>query len=80
MLGDDGVPRVFEINPRYSTTVALTLAAGIDEVDVVIRSALGEDVGELRFEPDLMMLRYTAQVYVKEGEWHPTFAAKGFPP
>ena len=27
ILGDDRVPRVIEINPRYSTTMALTLAA-----------------------------------------------------
>jgi carbamoyl-phosphate synthase large subunit len=76
VLCEDGVPRVFEINPRYSTTVALTLAAGVDEVELVIRSALGEAVGEQRFEPDLMMLRYNAQVYVKESAWHPTFATK----
>jgi len=79
VLGDDGLPRVFEINPRYSTTVALTLAAGIDEVEVVVRAALGEDVGPLAFEPDLMMLRYNAQVYVKESDWHPIDTTKGDP-
>src|SRR5262245_61403523 len=29
----DGTPRVIEINPRYSTTMALTLASGVNEVD-----------------------------------------------
>lgn len=77
VLCEDGVPRVFEINPRYSTTVALTLAAGIDEVEVVIRAALGETIEPLTFEPDLMMLRYNAQVYVKERDWHPIDARKG---
>jgi carbamoyl-phosphate synthase large subunit len=71
ILGADRVPRVFEINPRYSTTMALTLAAGVNEVDCVLRHARGEDPGRLTFEPDLMMLRYTAQVYVKESEWAP---------
>lgn len=71
ILGDDGVPRIIEINPRYSTTMALTLAAGVNEVDAVLRYARGEDPGRLTFEPDLMMLRYTAQVYVKESEWQP---------
>lgn len=65
----DGIPRVIEVNPRYSTTVALTLAAGINEVEVVLRAALGEDVGALAFVPDLMMVRYPAQVYVPESEW-----------
>jgi carbamoyl-phosphate synthase large subunit len=69
--GSDGVPRVIEINPRYSTTMALTLASGVNEVDAVLRHARGEDPGPLTFEPDLMMLRYTAQVYVKEHDWAP---------
>lgn len=37
-----GTPKVFEINPRYSTTVSLTLAAGIDEVGGLLRQALGK--------------------------------------
>jgi carbamoyl-phosphate synthase large subunit len=72
ILGDDGVPRVIEINPRYSTTMALTLASGVHEVDAVLRHARGEHPGQLTFTPDLMMLRYTAQIYVKESEWAPT--------
>lgn len=71
IFGADRVPRVIEINPRYSTTMALTLAAGVNEVDAVLRHARGEDPGRLTFEPDLMMLRYTAQVYVKESDWQP---------
>jgi carbamoyl-phosphate synthase large subunit len=71
ILGPDRVPRVIEINPRYSTTMALTLAAGVNEVDTVLRHARGEEPGRLTFEPDLMMLRYTAQVYVNERDWNP---------
>jgi carbamoyl-phosphate synthase large subunit len=71
ILGSDGVPRVIEINPRYSTTMALTLASGVNEVDAVLRHARGEDPGQLTFTPDLMMLRYTAQIYVQESEWQP---------
>jgi carbamoyl-phosphate synthase large subunit len=71
ILGGDGVPRVIEINPRYSTTMALTLASGVNEVDAVLRHARGEDPGQLTFVPDLMMLRYTAQIYVQERDWAP---------
>ena len=71
ILGSDRVPRVIEINPRYSTTMALTIASGVDEVDAVLRHDRGLDPGRLTFEPDLMMLRYTAQIYVKERDWHP---------
>lgn len=75
VLGDDGVPRVFEVNPRYSTTVALTLAAGIDEVDIVIRRALGEPVGPQTFTPNLMMVRHVGQVFVEEGQFSPIDAS-----
>jgi carbamoyl-phosphate synthase large subunit len=71
ILGEGGVPRVIEINPRYSTTMALTLASGVNEVDAVLRHARGDDPGSLTFVPNLMMLRYTAQIYVKESEWAP---------
>lgn len=71
MLGADGQPKVFEINPRYSTTVALTLGAGLDEVDVVLRHALGEPIGSLDWRPDVMMVRYTAQVFVDEAGFRP---------
>jgi len=71
ILDANGAPRVIEINPRYSTTMALTLAAGVNEVDVVVRRARGLPPGQLTFQPDLMMVRYTAQVYVKEQDWKP---------
>jgi hypothetical protein len=51
--------------------MALTLASGVNEVDAVLRHARAEDPGCLSFEPDLMMLRYTAQIYVKERDWVP---------
>ncbi len=77
ILGEDGVPRVFEVNPRYSTTVALTLAAGIDEVDVVMRHALGEPLGPLTYREDFMMLRYSAQLCLPESEWKNKYVERG---
>jgi carbamoyl-phosphate synthase large subunit len=71
MLTANDEPIVFEINPRYSTTVALTLAAGVNEVDEVIRHAKGLPPISLSFVPDLMMIRYPTQLYVKESEWQP---------
>jgi carbamoyl-phosphate synthase large subunit len=71
ILGADRVPRVIEINPRYSTTIALTIAAGVNEIDAVLRHDRGLSPGQLTFEPDLMMLRYTAQIYVNERDWNP---------
>jgi len=67
---DSGQPHVIEINPRYSTTVALTIAAGVHEVDIVIRHAQGEPVPTpIKFVPDLMMIRYHTQEYIPETQW-----------
>lgn len=71
IIGEDGVPKVIEINPRYSTTTALTLAAGVNELDAVLRSARGEPPGNLAFVPDLLMLRYTSEVFVPERDFAP---------
>jgi carbamoyl-phosphate synthase large subunit len=76
MLDASGQPHVFEVNPRYSTTVALTLAAGIDEVDVVLRHALGETLEPLSFREDFMMLRYSTQTYLPEAEWHERYVER----
>jgi carbamoyl-phosphate synthase large subunit len=69
MLAPDGVPYVFEVNPRFSTTVSLTMGSGVDEVDAIMRHALGQDPGNLRFQPDLIMLRHYAQQFVPESRW-----------
>lgn len=71
ILGEDRVPRVIELNPRYSTTVALTLGAGLDEVHAVVQRALGHDVGPLSFRPNVMMVRHYTQIFVDESEWRP---------
>ncbi len=62
----DGIPYIIEINPRYSTTVALTIAAGINEVDLVIRHAEGEILPPVSFTSNLVMNRYYTQEYYNE--------------
>ena len=39
-LDTEGRPRVFEINPRFSSTTALTAAAGVDEIAGLLRQAV----------------------------------------
>lgn len=41
-LDGRGRPRVFEINPRFSSTAALTVAAGVDEITGLLRQAIGD--------------------------------------
>lgn len=71
MLREDGQAFVFEVNPRYSTTSVLTLAAGVNEFDEVMRRARGQPPRQLTWKPDLVMIRHATELYVPEGEWRP---------
>lgn len=71
ILDANDVPRVFEVNPRYSTTTALTIAAGLDELDVVMRAARGEAIEPLSFKEGVMMIRHETQFFTDEQSWKP---------
>lgn len=64
----NGKPIPFEINPRFSTTVSLTIAAGIDEVGGLIAEASGQgernQFGE--WQEGLVLLRRILDVFVDE--------------
>ncbi|WP_276302479.1 ATP-grasp domain-containing protein [Halorussus lipolyticus] len=69
ILDAEGRPRTIEINPRFSSTACLTVAAGVNELDLLVRDALGESVatpGE--FEDGVMLARYTDHVFVSEDD------------
>jgi len=67
----DGTPYAFEINPRFSTSVTLTMAAGLDELSGLIHQALsGRDswhAGEWR--AGQVMLRRTQDVFFEEAAY-----------
>lgn len=44
ILGNNGIPYVFEINPRISTTTIQTIKAGFDEIDIMIRDHFNEKI------------------------------------
>ncbi|MBB4186342.1 carbamoyl-phosphate synthase large subunit [Sinorhizobium terangae] len=65
---DDGVPRVFEINARFSGTTAVRIHAGFNEVEMSIRHIL---FGEPVEQPDIMpvtILRHWSETVVRPGE------------
>jgi len=64
----DGVPVVFEINPRFSGGIPLTIAAGADFPRMLVELARGRRVPPAlgRFQPDLWMTNYEASVFVAE--------------
>lgn len=61
-------PQIFEINPRYSTTVSLTIAAGVDEVGALIRQAVGPSGSQVQndWREGIVLLRQTADEFIDE--------------
>lgn len=69
IVDEDGIPRVIEINPRFSSTSCLTVDAGVDAFDLLIRDALGQQVDPPEsFEPDRYIVRYEDHLFVDEEE------------
>lgn len=64
----DGVPTVFEINPRFSGGIPLTIAAGADFPRLLVQLARGRRVTPQvgRYQAGLWMSSYEASVFVAE--------------
>ncbi len=59
---DGGVPKIFEINARFSGTTPLRAYAGFNEVDYIVRHfVLGEEIPGPQLRP-LMILRYWNEI------------------
>ena len=67
-----GDPIPFEINPRFSTTVSLTIAAGIDEVHGLIARATGrgEEYSFGEWKEGVVLLRQTLDTFIDEEEFY----------
>lgn len=66
--GESGQPYLFEINPRYSTTVSLTILAGCEEIHGLIQQALNGPEA-FRFTPwneDIVLMRNNEDYAVTE--------------
>ena len=64
---ETGVVYTIEINPRFSSTACLTVNAGVNELDLLIRDAVGEVVtAPPEFTPGIHLVRYTASLFVDE--------------
>jgi carbamoyl-phosphate synthase large subunit len=61
----DGVPKIFEINARFSGTTPLRALAGFNEVDVLLRHIiLGEPIRTPQLRP-YTILRYWSEIAVE---------------
>ena len=69
-LDDAGRPRVFEINPRFSSTAALTAAAGVDEIAGLLAQAVrgGPRLTDAWQEGVAMVRRWTDE-FISEAEF-----------
>ena len=63
---DQGVPKIFEINARFSGTTPLRAYTGFNEVDAVVRHfVLGEEIPEYQLHR-LVVLRYWNEILVED--------------
>lgn len=66
---ESGEAYTIEVNPRFSSTACLTVAAGVDELDLLVREFCGESVAEPEgFTEGVHLVRYTDERFVTEGE------------
>ena len=61
----NGEPYVFEVNPRFSGGIPLTIAAGVNFCELTLRMALGEELKPIlgEFEDGLVMMSYEDSVF-----------------
>lgn len=71
-LDANGTPLPFEINPRFSTTVTLTQAAGVDELGSLVDMALGRAVTaeSWRWREGVTLVRRTVDAFLNVEEYN----------
>lgn len=62
---DNGTAKYFEVNPRLSGSLPLTIAAGVNVPLLLVKMALGEEVlrDNLDFKAGVYMTRYWKEVF-----------------
>jgi carbamoyl-phosphate synthase large subunit len=69
MLKDDGSFSIIEMNPRFSGTLALTTASGINFASLLLDCIEGKAIADLRglHRADVTMVRYWSEVFEEPG-------------
>jgi carbamoyl-phosphate synthase large subunit len=74
----DGVPKVFEINPRLSASCPMRAVAGVNEPDILFRNfVLGKEV-QVQGYQKLISMRYWNEVYVRASTFEKTEKEREF--
>ena len=68
---DSGEPLLFEINPRFSTTVTHTMAAGIDELfGLAVQAVVGRHAHQFgTWKEDLVLRRRSVDEFLSEADF-----------
>lgn len=72
IIDSNGNPRPFEINPRFSTSITLTHAAGVDELGGLLSQAL-YGIDSYHFSPStegVVLIRHTYDEFLQEELFH----------
>jgi len=68
IVGNDGTPKVVEINPRFSGGLSLSIeASGINIPDVALRMLEGETFERLIYNEGVQMTRHFTDIYISDG-------------
>ena len=68
----ENMPKIFEINPRFSATCPIRATAGVNEPDIVFRNfILGEEI-KIDTYQKLVCMRYWNEVYVPYSTYEKT--------
>ena len=68
----DGIPKVFEINPRLSASCPMRAVAGVNEPDILYRNfVLGEKIAVRNYQK-LVSMRFWNEVYVRPSTFERT--------
>jgi carbamoyl-phosphate synthase large subunit len=65
-------PFIFEINPRFSTSITLTIAAGIDELNLLIEQALSgtSPQKQLPWKEGVVLMRQSLDNFMNESDFN----------
>lgn len=70
-LDSIGNPKVFEINPRFSTSITLTIASGVDEMNLLIESSLSKDknIKICEWREGIVLVRQSVDTFFSDQEF-----------
>jgi carbamoyl-phosphate synthase large subunit len=71
----EGLPKTFEVNPRFSATCPMRSAAGVNEPDLVYRNAVLEEELKIDGYKRLLCMRYWNEVYIPYSSYEKTLSA-----